>query len=83
MTSFAPIKTVEELDHRASNGVAVWLLWNRENNAVSVVVSDDGADDTFTLDVAPDQALDAFNHPYAYAASHGYFAATAVAASAA
>jgi hypothetical protein len=73
MTTFAPVKTqtVKELDYRDSNGIAVWLLWNCEDNTLSVVVADEVAGDTFSLDVAPAQALDVFNHPFAYATSRG------------
>ena len=68
-------QTFQELDHRADNGIAVWLLWNRETNGLSVVAVDDKTDETLVLDVAADEALDVFNHPYAYASFRGLLAA--------
>jgi hypothetical protein len=57
-----------ELAARESDGVHVVLLWHPEENAVTVSVEDARAGDRFQVDVAPDRALDAFYHPYAYAA---------------
>lgn len=53
---------------RHSNGVHVFLLWHPRENALTVSVEDDRAGDRFELAIAPDCALDAFHHPYAYAA---------------
>jgi len=60
-----------ELDRREGDGIAVSLLWRKDNNVVSVAVSDDRTGDEFELVVAPDCALDAFAHPFAYAAERG------------
>jgi len=58
---------IRELDHRASDGIEVRLLWNAETRDVLVsVVERDGAG--FEFQVPPTDALDAFHHPYAYAA---------------
>jgi hypothetical protein len=57
-----------ELAARESDGVHVHLLWHPRENAVSVAVEDERAGDRFEIAVAPDCALDAFYHPYAYAA---------------
>jgi hypothetical protein len=59
-----------ELDHRHSNGVDVTLSWSPASNAVFVTVLDEAGDD-FELVVDPAEALDAFHHPYAYAAFRG------------
>jgi hypothetical protein len=65
-TAITRIETVEELDARESNGISVTLVWNRHTNAVSVIVGDARTEESFVLDVAPDRALDAFHHPFAY-----------------
>jgi hypothetical protein len=56
-----------ELAHRAHDGLEVTLLWDPRTNEVSVDVVDDRHDSTFSVTVDPAAALDAFNHPYAYA----------------
>ena len=57
-----------ELAARGSDGLHVLLLWHPHDNALTVSVEDARAGDRFELVVAPDRALDAFYHPYAYAA---------------
>ena len=57
-----------ELDHRWSDGVSVTLLWNTQTNRVSVSVLDERRGVAFEFAVQADDALDAFHHPYAYAA---------------
>ena len=44
------------------------LLWHPNDNALTVSVEDSRVGRGFRLAVAPDRALDAFYHPYAYAA---------------
>ena len=61
-------RATRELAARESGGVHVLLLWHRAENAVSGSVEDARFDDRFEIAVAPDRALDAFYHPYAYAA---------------
>jgi hypothetical protein len=63
--------TIRELDFRRSNSTAVRLLWRKSDNQVRVAVRDLESDAIFELVVRPEHALDAFNHPYAYAAQHG------------
>jgi hypothetical protein len=60
-----------ELAHRASNGIEVWLYWRKLTNRVSVEVLDERLDESFEFEVEGQQALNAFNHPYAYAAARG------------
>lgn len=62
---------MKELAHRANDGVEVDLLWHRRTNALYVVVDDARSGDRFALDVESSDALDAFHHPYAYAARAG------------
>ena len=57
-----------ELAHRSADGVDVTLLWNPVSDAISVQVIERDTEACFELPVARDQALNAFNHPYAYAA---------------
>ena len=57
-----------ELAVRESDGIHVLLLWHPDEDALTVTVEDDRLGDRFRLAVAPDRALDAFYHPFAYAA---------------
>ena len=57
-----------ELAARESDGINVLLLWHPREHAITVSVEDDRQGDRFQLAVAPDRALDAFYHPFAYAA---------------
>jgi hypothetical protein len=61
----------EELAHRSNEGLDVWLLWRRMDDRVSVVVHDSTTDSWFELEVDRSAALDAFEHPFAYAAARG------------
>jgi hypothetical protein len=60
-----------ELDHRIDDGVEVTLFWSRYSSRVWVAVYDSRSDEWFEVDVRPEDALDAFRHPYAYAALAG------------
>ena len=60
--------TARELASRESDGVHVLLLWHPDEDAVSVTVEDVRVGDRLQIAVAPDRALDAFYHPFAYAA---------------
>ena len=57
-----------ELASRESNGTYVLLLWHPREDAITVSVEDDLRGDRFRIAVAPNRALDAFYHPFAYAA---------------
>ena len=66
------LEDLVELDERESNGIRVTLIWNRATNCVSVLVYDEKSQDAFALEVSEgDDALDIFNHPFAYAAYRG------------
>jgi hypothetical protein len=56
-----------ELAHRTSDGIDVYLFWNEPTSRVIVGVRDVRGDDGFEFEVDGRHALDAFNHPYAYA----------------
>ena len=60
----------KELAYRSSNGIDVLLLWNPANDTLAVLVIDDNGD-SFELDVDASEAMDVFEHPYAYAAFRG------------
>jgi hypothetical protein len=64
-------KQTRELDFRSTDGLEVTLLWQPETDRIRVTVSDAKTGDDFDLDVHPAEAMDAFLHPYAYAASRG------------
>lgn len=63
-TDFFP----RELDCRASNGIDVSLLWSRRANRLTVAVHDTATGEVLHVPAQPDNALDVFKHPYAYAA---------------
>jgi hypothetical protein len=58
-----------ELASRKNAGIQVTLLWAEQTNTVAVLVCDDSTEDQFELTLEPGtNVLDAFEHPYAYAA---------------
>jgi len=59
---------IRELAARDCDGIHVALLWHPRENALTLSVEDARAGDRFHLAVAPERALDAFYHPFAYAA---------------
>jgi hypothetical protein len=61
--------TTRELAQRLSGAEEILLLWHPGGSQVEVSVRDVATGIGFSLDVAPGSALDAFRHPYAYAAS--------------
>jgi hypothetical protein len=56
-----------ELARRENDGVSVVLFWHPRTDATTVSVDDLRTGDSFELDVAGEDALDAFYHPFAYA----------------
>ena len=75
MSQLAHIESMEELDYRESNRIAVSLLWSRVTNRLSVVVEDRQAGESFALPARPENAGDVFHHPYAYAPTQPLLAA--------
>jgi hypothetical protein len=57
-----------ELASRENDGLAVLLLWSKATGQTKVLVVDTKLDDSFELDVPGAEALEAFNHPFAFAA---------------
>jgi len=66
--SLTTTRYARELAARESDGVHVLLLWHPDDDALTVSVEDARVGDRFHMRVAPDRALDAFYHPFAYAA---------------
>ena len=60
-----------ELDSRTGDGIDVQLLWHPADNSISVFVFDATHGSAFEVAVDAKDALDAFHHPFAYAASRG------------
>jgi hypothetical protein len=60
-----------ELAYRANDGLEVSLLWSSKCRRLTVVVSDERVGHAFELAAHPENALDVFHHPYAYAALQG------------
>ncbi len=57
-----------ELAQRLSGTVEVLLVWHPEIDGVELSVRDPATGAGFHIEVAPADAIDAFYHPYAYAA---------------
>jgi hypothetical protein len=62
---------MKEIAHRTSDGIEVVLFWRRGDALLTVGVADERTGAYFEFDVEAAQALDAFHHPYAYAAFRG------------
>jgi hypothetical protein len=60
--------SLKELAYRRQDGLEVTLLWDARSDDVSIEVADEHDERTFVLRVDPKAALDAFYHPFAYAA---------------
>jgi hypothetical protein len=56
-----------ELAHRNNDGIEVTLFWSKPSSQVTIAVLDTHSDEAIEFDVDGSAALDAFNHPYAYA----------------
>ena len=56
-----------ELAVRASNGTQVRLLWRQGTRQLWVEVSEPATARALTIRAQPENALDVFHHPYAYA----------------
>jgi len=63
-----PTPRTRELAARDNDGIHVALLWHARDDTVTVSVDDSRAGSHFELAVARDRALQAFYHPFAYAA---------------
>ena len=58
-----------ELAHRTTDGIDVTLFWSKPSDRITVAVVDTRSEEALEFEVDGGAALDAFNHPYAYAAA--------------
>jgi hypothetical protein len=56
-----------ELSQRESDGIEVRLLWERGTDHLVVVVHNARSEEAIEVTARPDNALDVFRHPFAYA----------------
>jgi hypothetical protein len=66
-------KPPTELAHRRNGGMQVTLFWHSESDELVLSVADSASGDAFALEVDSSTAVDAFYHPYAYAALFGIY----------
>jgi hypothetical protein len=59
-----------ELAHRTGTGIEVSLLWRRSDNSLTLQLVELENGVVFELSISPEDALDAFYHPYAYLPRH-------------
>ena len=64
-------KRTRELAERTSSGTLVRLFWMQGTRDLWVEVWEAQFDVTIVIPAEPERALEAFQHPYAYAASRG------------
>jgi len=60
-----------ELARREGDGLVVSLFWSRATDRVKIAVVDQMFDEELHVDVPGACALDAYYHPFAYAAGRG------------
>jgi hypothetical protein len=58
-----------ELAHRTRDGIEVTLFWSKPSDRITIAIVDIRSDEAREFEVDGSAALDAFNHPYAYAAT--------------
>jgi hypothetical protein len=68
----------KELASRERDGLVVSLFWSRTADRVTLAVADQNLDEEFEINVPGAHALDAFYHPFAYAAGRGLGLGTAM-----
>ena len=61
---------IRELAERTSSGTRIRLYWLQGTRQVWVEVWEPELDMTIHVPAAPERALEAFHHPYAYATAH-------------
>jgi hypothetical protein len=57
-----------ELAVRKADGISVLLLWHPSEDNLTVTVADSKTGEVFELPVERHRAMEAFHHPFAYAA---------------
>ena len=71
MTASSQHHAWSELALRENDGLAVSLLWSRASGRVKVAIVDAHHDERLEFHVPGAEALAAFHHPFAYAATLG------------
>jgi hypothetical protein len=66
--SLTPITSItrRELAHRVNDGLEITLYWDGRDNSTSIDVHHTATEETISFAVRPEQALDAFHHPFAH-----------------
>jgi hypothetical protein len=59
---------LREVDHRRRDGIDVRLLWRPADDRILLAVADAWTGAAFSVEVEPGDAIEAFQHPYSYAA---------------
>ena len=62
-------KQIRELAQRTSSGTLMRLLWLQGTRELWVEIREPELDVTIVIPAEPERALEAFYHPYAYAAA--------------
>ena len=70
-------EALRELDARKFDGIEVRLLWDADLDQTSVSVNDARTGEEFQFPVPGEDAMEAFHHPYSYAAHLGEMAVNA------
>ena len=60
-----------ELAQRRTGTAEVLLLWHPDSDRVELLVRDSATESDLHVEVEPSEAIDAFYHPYSYAAGRG------------
>ena len=55
-----------ELARRVNGGLEITLFWDARDNSTSIDLYHAATDQTISIRVPPDHALDAFHHPFAH-----------------
>ena len=63
-------KHIRELAERTLNGTLMRLVWLQGTRELWVEIREPEFDVTIVIPAEPEHALEAFHHPYAYAAAH-------------
>lgn len=68
MSRAATSRPRRELAHRVSGGLEITLHWWVDDNGTSIEVCQPDSGEVMAFAVPPEQALDAFYHPFAHLA---------------
>jgi hypothetical protein len=68
METTTPHTEPRELASRKNDGMSILLLWHPREDEVTVSVADARTGEYFEIPVERERALEAFHHPFAYAA---------------